>query len=121
MSKKIMIVDDSRIAQMQLQKALSDSEYEVVACCQNGEDAVVQYENIKPDLVTMDILMPGIDGLETTRRILEIDPKAKILIVSSLAYDDTLEEARNIGANGFIYKPFEKDKILKELDDIFEK
>ena len=99
MSKKIMVVDDSRIAQMQLQKALSNSEYEVIACCENGEDAVAQYNILKPDLVTMDILMPGIDGLETTRRILEADPNAKVLMVSFLAYEDTVEKAKNIGAN----------------------
>lgn len=121
MSKKIMVVDDSRIAQMQLQRALSDSEYEVVACCQSGEDALKQYEVVKPDLVTMDILMPGIDGLEATRRILQAHPNAKIIMVSSLAYDDTIEEAERIGANGFIYKPFNRDKILKSLDAIFAK
>ena len=64
MAKKIMVVDDSKVAQLQLQRILSDSPYEVISCCQNGEDAVEQYRVLKPDLITMDILMPGLDGLE---------------------------------------------------------
>ena len=119
MTKKIMVVDDSRIVQMQLQRILSDSPYEVIYCCQNGEDAVDQYRALKPDLVTMDILMPGLDGLEAARKILEEDAEAKILMVSSLAYDETLEEAKSIGAKGFLYKPFEPEEVLKSLNSIF--
>lgn len=119
MSKKVMVVDDSRILQFQLQQALSDSEYEIVTCCQSGEEALAMYSLVKPDLVTMDILMPGIDGLEAARQILQSDPEAKILMVSSLAYDDTINEAKEIGAKGFIYKPFNREQILKSMDDIF--
>ena len=64
MAKKIMVVDDSKVAQLQLQRILSDSPYEVISCCQNGEDAVEQYRVLKPDLITMNILMPDLDGLE---------------------------------------------------------
>ena len=111
MAKKIMVVDDSKVAQLQLQRILSDSPYEVISCCQNGEDAVEQYRVLKPDLITMDILMPGLDGLE--------DPDAKILMISSLAYDETIEESRNLGAKGFLYKPFEAEDVLQALDKIF--
>lgn len=75
MTKKIMVVDDSRIVQLQLQKILSDTEYQVVACCQSGEDAIEQIDKVQPDLVTMDILMPGMDGLEAARVILEAHPR----------------------------------------------
>lgn len=115
MSKKVMIVDDSRIVQLQLQKILAGTDYEVVACCQNGEDALEMYEVIQPDLVTMDILMPGIDGLETARLLLQAHPDARILMVSSLAYDDTINEANDIGAKGFVYKPFERDQIISSM------
>lgn len=119
MSKKVMIVDDSRVVQIQLQQVLADSEYEIITCCQSGEEAISQYNIVKPDVVTMDILMPGIDGLETARQILQAHPDAKILMVSSLAYDDTIEEAKQIGTKGFIYKPFNREQILKSMDDIF--
>ena len=119
MSKRIMVVDDSRIVQLQMQKILSDSDYQVVACCQSGEDALAEYDKVDPDLVTMDILMPGMDGLETARLILEKHPKARGLMVSSLAYDDTIDEANKIGAKGFVYKPFDREQVLASLDKAF--
>ena len=119
MSKKIMVVDDSRIAQLQLQEVLSGTDYEVVACCQNGEDALNLYDKVQPDLVTMDIVMPDMDGLDTARLLLQAHPQAQILMVSSLAYDDTINEANRIGAKGFVYKPFDRDQILQALDKVF--
>lgn len=119
MSKRIMVVDDSRIVQLQLQKILSDTDYQVVACCQNGEDALEMYDKITPDLVTMDILMPGMDGLETARLLLQAHPDARVLMVSSLAYDDTINEASDIGAKGFVYKPFDRDQILQSMQKAF--
>lgn len=119
MAKKIMVVDDSRIVQLQLQKILSDTDYEVVACCQSGEEALNVYEKVQPDLVTMDILMPGMDGLETARAILQKHPQARILMVSSLAYDDTINEAKDIGAKGFVYKPFDPEQIVQSMQKAF--
>lgn len=117
MDKKIMVVDDSRIAQLQLQEILAGSEYEVAACCENGEDALKKYDEIHPDLVTMDIVMPGMDGLEAAKLLLQAHPEARVLMVSSLAYDDTINEAKQIGAKGFVYKPFEREQILQAVED----
>ena len=117
MSKKIMVVDDSRMAQLQLQKVLADTDYQVVACCQSGEDALRMYDEVKPDLVTMDILMPGMDGLEAARLLLQEHPDANVLIVSSLAYDDTINEASSIGTKGFVYKPFDRDQLLPAIQN----
>lgn len=119
MAKRIMVVDDSRIAQLQLQEILSGTEYEVVACCQNGEDALKMYDQIQPDLVTMDIVMPGIDGLDAARMLLEEHPDARVLMISSLAYDDTINEANRIGAKGFVYKPFDHEQILQSMQQAF--
>lgn len=119
MSKKVMVVDDSRIVQLQLQKILSDTEYEVVACCQSGEEALEQFDQVQPDLVTMDIIMPGMDGLEAARLILESHPHARVLMVSSLAYDDTIDEANQIGARGFVYKPFDREAVLSSIRKVF--
>lgn len=119
MSKKIMVVDDSRIAQLQLQEILAGTDYEVTACCQNGEDALKMYDEIQPDLVTMDIVMPGMDGLDTARLILKSHPDARVVMISSLAYDDTIKEANAIGAKGFVYKPFDQEQILAAFEKAF--
>ncbi len=66
----------------------------------------------------MDIIMPGMDGLETARTILEAHPEAKIVMVSSLAYDDTINESKEIGAKDFIFKPFDKEQILSTFDRV---
>lgn len=115
MGKRIMVVDDSRMICVQMKNLLADTDYEVAAYCRSGEEAVEQYGQVKPDLVTMDIIMPGLDGLETAQAILEEHPEAKIIMVSSLAYDDTFEEAKALGAKGFIDKPFDRDRLLDVL------
>lgn len=119
MSKKIMVVDDSRIAQLQLQEMLAGTDYEVVACCQSGECALDMYDQVNPDLVTMDIVMPGMDGLQAARLLLTSHPDARVLMISSLAYDDTINEAKDIGATGFVYKPFDQEQVLQALNNSF--
>lgn len=117
MGKRIMVVDDSRIVKLQMEELLNNTGYEIVSYCRSGEEAVEQYASVMPDLVTMDIIMPGMDGLETAQAILEEHPEAKIIMVSSLAYDDTFEEAREIGAKGFINKPFDRERLLAVLEE----
>lgn len=119
MLKNVMVVDDSRIAQLQLQEMLAGTDYQVVACCQNGEEALDKYEQVKPDLVTMDIVMPGMDGLDTARLLLKKHPEARVLMISSLAYDDTIHEAEQIGAKGFVYKPFHQEQVLTAIHKAF--
>ena len=116
MSKRVMVVDDSRLVRVQMEDVLRGTDYEVVAHCRSGEDAVQRYAGVRPDLVTMDIIMPGIDGLETAQVILEEHPDARIIMVSSLAYDDTIEAADRIGAKGFLYKPLERQPFLEALE-----
>lgn len=116
MAKRVMVVDDSRVQEVQMRKLLEGSDYEVVHYCRSGEEALAVYDEVKPDVVTMDIIMPGMDGLETAQAILEEYPEAKIIMISSLAYDDTFDEAKAIGAKGFIDKPFDEAKLLAALD-----
>ena len=117
MKKKLMVVDDSRIMELQICKLLEDSDFEVVAYCENGEEAIARYAEIQPDVVTLDIIMPGIDGLETAQVLLEEYPEAKILMVSSLAYEDTIQEADRIGTRGFLYKPLSREKLIEALEN----
>lgn len=113
MGKRLMVVDDSRVIEMQMQKLLAGTDYEIVAYCRDGEEAIDRYGEVEPDLVTMDIIMPGIDGLETAEAILKDYPFARIVMVSSLAYDDTINEADNIGVKAFVYKPLEREMLLE--------
>lgn len=118
MGKRIMVVDDSRVLKLQMMKLLEGTDYEVAAYCQCGEEAIEMYGEVKPDLVTMDIIMPGMDGLEAAKAILEDYPEAKVVMISSLAYDDTFDEALAIGTQGFIIKPFKKEQVLEVFDRI---
>ena len=120
MSKRVIVVDDSRVVHAQIKKMLAGTDFEIVECCQDGESAIEAYENHKPDLVTMDIIMPGMDGLNTAREILEKWPDARIVMASSLAYDDTMDEAEQIGTKGFVYKPFEKDSLIEQMNKALE-
>jgi len=121
MSYRIMIVDDSRVVYAEMKKMLEGSDIEIAGFCRSGEEALNEYENIHPDLVTMDIVMPGMDGLNAAEELLKRYPEAKILMVSSLAYDDMIDKAVEIGAKGFVFKPFEKDALLKVLMDELQK
>lgn len=120
MKHSIMVVDDSRVVYAGMKKMLEGSEIEISCFCRSGEEALEKYESVKPDVVTMDIVMPGIDGLETSRELLKRWPDAKILIVSSLAYDDTIKCANEIGAKGFLFKPFDKECLLENLEKVLQ-
>ena len=98
MSKRVMIVDDSRLVRVQLEDVLKGTDYEVAAYCRSGEDAIEQYAAVQPDLVTMDIIMQGMDGLDAAEIILKQNPDARIVMISSLAYGDTYDRAKSIGA-----------------------
>ena len=115
MKKRLMVVDDSRMMEYQIRKLLEDSEFEVAAYCENGEEAIAAYGEVRPDVVTMDIIMPGIDGLETAQIIVEEHPEARIVMVSSLAYEDTFNEAKTVGAKTFLYKPFDRETLISAL------
>ena len=112
---RIMVVDDSRVVYAEMMKMLQDTEIEIAAFCRSGEEALERYEEVAPELVTMDIVMPGMDGLETCKALMERWPQAKIFMVSSMAYEDMINSAAELGAKGFLFKPFTKDSLLQGL------
>lgn len=118
--KKVLVVDDSIFIYEEMKELLKDTDYTVAGYAKAGEEAIEKYEEIKPDVVTMDIILPGIDGFDTTRLILERWPDARVLVVSSIAYEDTIEESKECGAKSFIYKPFDREILIKELDKCME-
>ena len=111
-----MVVDDSRLVRVQLEDVLAGTDYQIAAYCRSGEDAIKQYDEVGPDLVTMDIIMQGMDGLDAAEIILKSNPDARIVMVSSLAYDDTFKRAEAIGAKGFVDKPFHREQLLKVFE-----
>ena len=116
MSRRIMVVDDSRLVKVQLEDTLQGTGYEIAAYCRSGEDAIAQYDAVMPDLVTMDIIMQGMDGLDAAEIILKKNPDARIVMISSLAYDDTFERAKTIGTRGFVDKPFHREQLLRVFE-----
>ena len=116
MKKHLMVVDDSRMVEVLICHLLEGSEYEVIAYCENGEEAIERYEEVQPDLVIMDAIMPGIDGLETAQIILEEHPEARIIMMSSLDDEDTIHEAVTIGAKRFLHKPASREVLLRTLE-----
>ena len=112
---RIMVVDDSRVIHVEMSKMLEDTDIEIVAFCRTGEDALEQYEAVKPDLVTIDIVMPGMSGLEAAEAMIKRWPDANVFMVSSMAYEDTINSAAKIGAKGFLFKPCTKESFLEGL------
>ncbi len=115
MKKRMMVVDDSRIMELQIRKLLEGSEFEVAAYCENGEEAIARYDEVKPDVVTMDIIMPGIDGLEAAQVLTYEHDEAKIIMISSLGDEEMLQEVYGIGAQGVLFKPLNREALLGAL------
>ena len=112
--KKVMIVDDTPFMRAVLRSIIESAGYVVVEAG-NGEEAVSIYMKENPDVVTMDIVMPEVDGIEAARIILEFDPSAKIIMVSAVDSRDSLKEAIKIGVSDFIIKPFEADEVVEAI------
>ncbi|MEG0566365.1 MAG: response regulator [Hungatella sp.] len=120
MKKKLLIVDDSLFVFEEMKLMLADSEFEIVEYAKSAEDALEKFESAMPDVVTMDIILPGMDGMDAAEILLQREPKTNIVIVSSLAYDETMERARKIGAKGFLFKPFDGKQLLESLTAVFQ-
>ncbi len=115
MSKRIMIVDDAIFMRMKLKDILEKNGYEVVAEAQNGSDAIEKYKAEKPDIVTMDITMPEMNGIEALKGIKKIDPDAKVIMCSAMGQQAMVMEAIQSGALDFIVKPFETDRVIDSI------
>ena len=115
MDHKVLIVDDSHFIYDDMKRVLDGSEFVVAGYCTAGEDVLDTYESVRPDLVTMDIVLPGMDGLETSAQLLEAHPEARIIIVSSLDYEETEDKAKALGVETFLFKPFEGEELLQAL------
>lgn len=109
--KSVMIVDDAAFMRLNLRNILKDS-YEIVGEAKNGLEAVEMYKKLSPDIVTMDITMPVMDGLEAIRAIKAYDPDSKIIVCSAMGQQKMIIEAIEAGAKDFIVKPFKEERVL---------
>lgn len=116
MSTTIMVVDDSPFASKQIKDIVEDNGYEVIGYAKDGEKAIELYKELKPDIVILDIIMPGLNGLETAEILKKQDPAVKILMLSSLCDAGTMEEVKSIGVKHLIPKPLEADVLLASLE-----
>lgn len=119
MSKRVLIVDDAIFMRMKLKDILEKNGYEVVGEAQNGMEAVEKYQAEKPDIVTMDITMPEMDGVAALKAIIQIDPNAKVIMCSAMGQQTMVMEAIQSGALDFIVKPFDTDRVIQSLNKIF--
>ncbi len=117
---KFMVVDDSNVIRTIIQDSLKDHDFEFVGAAENGVEAVIQFETYRPDFMTLDITMPLMDGIETIKKIMEIDTNVRILVISALSDKKTLLEAIKLGASGFLCKPFDKLDLIESIEELIE-
>ncbi|MCZ8520751.1 MULTISPECIES: response regulator [Paenibacillus] len=117
--KKILVVDDSLFMRMILKNVIQELGYEIAAEASNGMEALTKYEEIKPDLVTLDITMPEMDGMTALEEIRSRHPEAKVIMVSAMGQQALLIRAVSMGASDFIVKPFNKDRVREALKKAF--
>ncbi len=118
MAKRILVVDDAAFMRMMIKNILTKYGYEVVGEAENGAVAVQMYQELRPDLVTMDVTMPEMDGIECVKAILAQDPKANIVMVSAMGQQAMVMEAIQAGAKDFIVKPFQQERILQAIERV---
>ncbi len=112
-SLKLMIVDDSNIMRRRIERSQTFEEIELVGTASNGLEALEMFRKMDPDVITMDLTMPQMDGIECIENIVKLKPAIRILVISALADKATAVEAMEKGANGFLNKPF-TDRQLNE-------
>lgn len=115
---KLLIVDDSLIMRRAIERTLSASRFSEIRLASNGRIAVEEFKNFQPDVVTMDITMPDMDGLTAVDLILKINPNALILVVSALADKATAVEAVKRGASGFLLKPITVESLQEAIQEV---
>ncbi|HOP74311.1 MAG TPA: response regulator [Bacillota bacterium] len=119
---KCLIVDDAAFVRMSLKQIFqSNGLFDEVVEASNGLEAIEAYKREQPDIVTMDVTMPEMDGLTAIKHIIEIDPKAKILVCSAMGQKDIVLEAIQAGAKNFIVKPYEGSKVVEVVKAVLGK
>ncbi len=119
MSKKgILVVDDAKFSRIQIKRVIDEIDnVEVIGEAENGNEAVLLYEKLKPDLITMDLVMPEKGGIQAIEEIIRMDKSAIIIVISAIGQSNSMLEATEKGAKEFIVKPFKPDELRKVLEN----
>ncbi|MEG6584647.1 response regulator [Dendrosporobacter sp. 1207_IL3150] len=112
---RVLVCDDSAFMRMMLKKVLIENGHEIVAEAGDGKQAVQMYRQHKPDLITMDITMPNMDGIEAVRIIHDENPLVRIIMVTALGQKAIITDALKAGASDFIVKPFNSDQVVETI------
>jgi len=115
MANRILIVDDAAFMRMMIRDILTKNGYEVVGEAQDGAQAVERYKELKPDLITMDITMPEMDGIAALKEIKKLDGNAKVIMCSAMGQQAMVIDAIQAGAKDFIVKPFQADRVIEAI------
>ena len=115
MAKNILICDDAAFMRMMIKDILTKNGYNVVGEAENGAKAIEKYQEVKPDLVLMDITMPEMDGIQALKAIKAADPKASVIMCSAMGQQAMVIESIQSGAKDFIVKPFQQDRVLEAV------
>ncbi|ANW99092.1 histidine kinase [Thermoclostridium stercorarium subsp. thermolacticum DSM 2910] len=116
--KRVLIVDDTAFMRMSLKAMLEKNGFQVVDEAENGSVAVKKYKELRPDIVTMDITMPVMDGIQALKEIRKFDANSKVIMISALGQEAYVREAVLSGAKGFIVKPFKEDYVIQTLNKL---
>lgn len=114
--KRVLIVDDGAFMRRFIREILARHGYEVVGEAEDGAQGVESYQSLKPDLVTMDITMPNMNGIEALKEILRQDPQAAVVMVSAMGQEVYIKEAIRAGAKSFVVKPFDETTLLSVIE-----
>ena len=117
---KILICDDSAFMRMMLRKVLEDNGHEIIGEAGDGKQAVQMYRQLTPELTTMDITMPKMDGIEAVKHIHEEDPVARIIMVTAIGQRSVIADAIKAGASDFIVKPFEPSQVVATINKVLD-
>jgi two-component system, chemotaxis family, chemotaxis protein CheY len=116
--KRVLIVDDAAFMRASLKMMLERNGFQVIGEAENGDIGVKKYFELSPDIVTMDITMPEMDGIQALTSIRKLDPESKIVMISAMGQEPYVREAVMAGAKGFIVKPFKEELVVKALSKL---
>lgn len=115
---KILITDDATFMRMMLHDILTKNGHEIVGEAVDGTDAIEKYKELKPDIVTLDITMPNMNGIDACKGIIDFDPEAKCIMCSAMGQQSMVMSAIKVGAKDFIVKPFKEERVIEAINNI---